>query len=150
MPLGRPTAYTPELARAICARMAAGESLRAICRAEDMPAESTVRMWAVLDRDGFYAQYTQAREAQMDSLAEDILEIADDSARDIRTDADGKEIVDHEHIQRSKLRVDTRKWLMSKIAPKRFGDKIELAGEVRHFLLEVPAEAASSEDWAKS
>jgi hypothetical protein len=73
-----------------------------------MPAESTVRQWVVDDRNGFAAQYTRAREAQMDALAEDLLEIADNEKAD---------------VQRSRLRVDTRKWLMSKIAPKRFGDK---------------------------
>lgn len=107
-PKGRPTAYTPKLAQIIIARLAAGESLRSICKPDDMPKESTVRLWATSDRDGFAAQYTRAREAQMDALAEDLLEIADDE------DAD---------VNRARLRVDTRKWLMSKIAPKRFGDK---------------------------
>lgn len=107
-PKGRPTAYSSELAAEIIARIAAGESLRSICAPETMPAESTVRLWATDDRDGFSAQYTRARAAQMDALAEDILEIAD------AEDAD---------VNRSRLRVDTRKWLMSKIAPKRFGDR---------------------------
>lgn len=105
---GRPTAYTPELAALILNQIAAGTSLRKICEAENMPAESTVRLWATEDRNGFSAQYTRAREAQMDALAEDLLEIADDD------DAD---------VNRARLRVDTRKWLMSKIAPKRFGDR---------------------------
>lgn len=74
-----------------------------------MPAESTVRGWALDDREGFSAQYTRARELQMDALGEDVLEISDN---------DGDP-------QRDRLRVDTRKWLMSKIAPKRFGDKIQ-------------------------
>lgn len=73
-----------------------------------MPHESTVRLWVTDDRNGFSTQYTRAREAQMDALAEDILEIADGP------DAD---------VNRARLRVDTRKWLMSKIAPKRFGDR---------------------------
>lgn len=67
-----------------------------------------MRLWATEDRNGFSAQYTRAREAQMDALAEDILEIADDEEAD---------------VNRARLRVDTRKWLMSKIAPKRFGDR---------------------------
>ncbi len=122
--------YTPQLASLICERMARGESLRSICAAEDMPDESTVRLWAVTDRDGFATQYAHAREAQMDALAEDILAIADDSAGDIRVDADGHEAPNHELVQRARLRVDTRKWIMSKIAPKRYGDKItqELTG----------------------
>ena len=98
---GRPTDHTLELAAEICDRMAAGESLRAICKTRRMPAESTVRKWAVEDREGFYAQYARAREAQMDALAEDILELADDKSAD---------------PNRSRLQVDTRKWLMSKNA----------------------------------
>lgn len=118
------TVYTPELALRICALMAEGNSLRSICRADGMPAESTVRLWAVEDRDGFSAQYARAREAQMEALGEDILEIADDAKGDVAVAEDGTETVNQEHIQRSKLRVDARKWLMSKIAPKRYGDKI--------------------------
>lgn len=105
---GRPTAYEQELADTIIARLAAGESLRAICKDPGMPAESTVRLWATDNRNGFSAHYTRAREAQMDALAEDILEIADDEGED---------------VNRARLRVDTRKWLMSKIAPKRFGER---------------------------
>jgi hypothetical protein len=104
---GRPTSYTKELADRILARIAAGDSLRKICKPKTMPAESTVRLWATEDRNGFSAQYTRAREAQMDALAEDILEIADGEG----------------DVNRARLRVDTRKWLMSKIAPKRFGEK---------------------------
>lgn len=112
---GRPSEFDPVLADIICERMKAGESLRAICRDEGMPAEGTVRTWAVANQGGFHAQYTRAREAQMDALAEDIIEIADDKEED---------------PQRARLRVDTRKWLMSKIAPKRFGDRTrhELTG----------------------
>lgn len=131
--MGRLSDFTPETAALICERMAKGESLRSICRDDGMPAESTVRLWAIDNRGadaegngGFAAQYARAREAQMDALAEDILDIADDSRNDIRVDQDGKEVVDHELVQRSRLRVDSRKWLMSKIAPKRYGDKVEL------------------------
>jgi len=125
--------YTPELAARICAEMARGRSLRSVCSDEGMPAESTVRLWATEDRDGFAAHYARAREAQMDALGEDILEIADDTRGDFKKNADGVEVVDSEAIQRSKLRVDARKWLMSKIAPKRYGDKLDLehSGQVQ-------------------
>jgi hypothetical protein len=105
---GRPTVYDAVVAADILARIAAGLSLRSICAPDHMPAESTVRLWATDDRNGFAAQYTRAREAQMDALAEDLLEIADGSDPD---------------VNRARLRVDTRKWLMSKIAPKRFGER---------------------------
>jgi hypothetical protein len=118
-PVATPVRYTAELALTICERMAHGESLRAICKSEGMPPESTVRTWAIDDREGFAAQYARAREAQMDALAEELIDIADDVGK---TDED---------VQRSRLRVDTRKWLMSKIAPKRYGDKItnEITGK---------------------
>ena len=112
---GRPTEFEQAIADAICQRMALGESLRSICRDEEMPAESTVRLWAVSDRAGFYAQYARARASQMEAMAEDIIDIADDKEED---------------PQRARLRVDTRKWLMSKIAPKVYGDRTrhELTG----------------------
>jgi alkylated DNA nucleotide flippase Atl1 len=108
-PRGRPTEYTADLAAGILDRITSGESLRSICKPSHMPAESTVRKWVVYDREGFSAQYEKARRAQMDALAEDLLEIADAKGDD---------------VQRARLRVDTRKWLMSKIAPKRFGDRV--------------------------
>jgi hypothetical protein len=125
MPSGRLTVYTPEIALEICRRMAEGESLREICRTEGMPAESTVRLWAVEDREGFAAHYTRAREAQMDRWAEEIVEIADDGSNDWserQTRGGTETVVDSEHINRSRLRVDTRKWIMAKLAPKRYGD----------------------------
>lgn len=131
---GRPTEYTAELAVEITRRLAEGESLREICRDEAFPAESTVRLWAVSDREGFSAHYTRAREAQLDRWSEEILEIADDSSNDWvdRQNSDGStyEVVNSEHINRSRLRVDTRKWLMSKLAPKRFGERVttEISG----------------------
>ena len=110
-PKGRPTIFVRDIADIIIERLASGESLRKICSDEGMPAESTVRLWATSDRDGFHARYTRAREFQMDALSEDLLEIADNAKAD---------------VQRSRLQVDTRKWLMSKIAPKRFGDRVAM------------------------
>jgi len=136
---GRPSDYTPELANQICDRLAAGQSLREICRDDDMPHESTVRKWAVEDREGFYTQYARAREAQTEYWADEIVAIADDSARDSWTDENGVERVDHDHISRSRLRVDTRKWLMSKLAPKKYGDRVtnEHTGEVSHRVVRI-------------
>lgn len=110
--------FTAELAARICAEMATGRSLRSVCSDDGMPAESTVRFWAVEDRDGFAAQYARAREAQMEALGEDLLTISDNESGD---------------PQRDRLRVDARKWLMSKIAPKKYGDKLDLehSGQVR-------------------
>lgn len=121
---GRPSDYTADIASHICRRLAEGESLRSICRADDMPAESTVRLWALEDREGFSAQYTRSRELGYLAMADELLEIADDGANDTYSKEDGTEIVNHDHIARSRLRVDTRKWMLSKALPKIFGDKV--------------------------
>lgn len=141
-PRGRPSRYTPEIAKIILDRLAAGETLRSICRDEGMPAESTVRLWYRSDEPaGFATQYARARDAGLDTMAEEILAIADDNSQDTvtrkREDGSEYEAVDHEHINRSRLRVDTRKWILSKLAPKRYGDRLELEHSVSERLAEA-------------
>lgn len=128
---GRPSDYTPEIAAEICSQLAEGMSLRKICLADAMPDKATVFRWLGTNTV-FRDQYAKAREAGMDAMAEECLDIADDGTNDFGfkegDDADGagaKPVFLAEHVQRSKLRVDTRKWLMSKMAPKKYGDKLE-------------------------
>lgn len=121
MAFGRPSIYSQELAATICERLIYGEGLRAICRDDDMPAISTVIDW-IKNKDDFSAQYARARELQAELLLDEILEIADDSSKDVVDTGLGK-VVDHEVIARSRLRVDTRKWAMGKMSRK-FNDKI--------------------------
>jgi hypothetical protein len=126
MTAGRPTLFTLELANEICVRIASGRSLRTICEADDMPTDRTIFRWLAAD-EKFRQQYALAREAQTEALAEDILEIADDGTNDWMERKHGDSVAwveNGEAIQRSKLRVDSRKWLMSKMAPKKYGDKI--------------------------
>ena len=123
---GRPTKFTPELAREICLRIAAGESTRAIARDESMPSESTIRAWAVDDINGFSAQYTRAIQIRAVGWSEEILEIADEGTNDTYIDENGNERTDHDVIARSRLRVDTRKWMLSKVLPKVYGDKVDV------------------------
>lgn len=121
--------FAPELADEICRLLAEGMTLREICRAENMPAESTVRLWALEDYQGFSAQYARAREIGYQSMADELLEISDDGRNDWMTRRQGDdeiEVVNSEHIQRSRLRVDTRKWMLSKVLPKIYGDKVAL------------------------
>jgi hypothetical protein len=126
---GRPTDYTPELGAEICSRLSEGATLRAVCKADDMPAESTVRKWAMQDRDGFRAQYAGAREIGYQSMADELIEIADESAGDTISDPEtGSPRMDAEFVARSRLKVDTRKWLLSKALPKVYGDKVALTG----------------------
>ncbi len=128
---GRPSLYTEALAAKICRRLADGEPLRSICRDKVMPDKATVLRWlADKAKADFRDQYAHAREMQADALFDEVLEIADDVSGDWSTDKDGKKSLDHEHVQRSRLRVDTRKWAAGKMAPKRYGDKLDLGGSI--------------------
>lgn len=118
---GRPSTYTPQLATIICERIADGESLRRICRDEAMPGKSTVWQWLDAHPE-FAAQYARAREMQAEGFFEEIIEIADDGRRDYQESEEGAFLVDHDHIQRAKLRVDARKWVAARMAPKKYGE----------------------------
>ncbi len=123
---GRPTVYSEQKAMKLCAYLADGMSLSRACKMPGMPSSTTVLRWLADDtHPQFRDQYACAREAQADLLAEQILEIADDGTNDTYADDDGNVHVDHDHIARSRLRVDARKWLASKMAPKKYGDKIQ-------------------------
>lgn len=125
--MGRPTDYTPELADSICARLALGESLRSVCRDESMPCLTSVFTW-IRKYPEFLKQYDVAKEESAESHSDYMLEIADNAANDYM-EALGDEggiayRLNGENIQRSKLRVDTRKWLASKLKPKKYGEKL--------------------------
>ncbi len=122
--MGRRTDYCPETAVILCTRLVEGESLRSICRDPQMPGISTVFQW--LHAQPIFAEhYAHAREAQADTYADEIIDIADDGAGDWIIDADGNRRVDNDAIQRSRLRVDARKWIASKLRSKRYGEKVE-------------------------
>ena len=126
--MARPSDYTPEKAADICAKLVMGESLRSICSAEDMPAIATVYLWLGKHPE-FMEQYTRAREDQADTLADEIIDIADDSSKDtiLKENQDGStyEVQNTEWINRSRLRVDARKWVAAKLKPKRYGDRVD-------------------------
>jgi len=92
-----------------------------------MPSQSTVFKWLSLHKE-FAEQYVRAREVQADHMAEEILEIADDGRNDTYVDDEGNKKTDHDVIARSRLRVDARKWLASKMAPKKYGEKVAVGG----------------------
>lgn len=104
----------------ICRRVMEGESVRRICMDEHMPCRSTVLNWLAAE-PAFRAGYAFAKQLLAETLAEEIIEISDDAARDWVTGENGPAF-DHEHVQRARLRVDSRKWLAGKLAPKRYGD----------------------------
>ena len=122
----------------ICERLAGGETLINICDANpDMPSRETVRQWC-REYSVFAGQYAQAREDQMQTWADEIISIADDDTLDVvtKTTPQGREYeaLDQQNVQRSRLRIDTRKFLMAKIAPHLYGERltVEHGGEVTH------------------
>lgn len=123
--MGRPTTYNEAFRDAFCERVAAGESVRSICRDDDYPEMKTIFRWLSKHED-FRHLYDKAKEMAMMAMAEEIMDIADDGRNDTYVDEEGRPRVDTDVIQRSRLRVDTRKWLMSKLAPKKYGDKVDL------------------------
>lgn len=127
---GRPSDFSPEIANEICERLIGGESLRGICLDDHLPDARTVHRWLVVN-DEFRQQYAHAREVQAETLFDDILEIADDARNDWmerRGEDDAGWVANGENLQRSRLRVDARKWMASKLAPKKYGDKVALTG----------------------
>lgn len=133
---GRPSGYSQELADTICARLAEGESLRSVCRDDAMPAMSSIFKW-MREHPEFSNQYARAKEESADAMAEDVLEIADNEVEQplivdgLPMQVDGKLVMvkDNVSVQHAKLRVDTRKWLMSKMKPKKYGERVAVAGD---------------------
>lgn len=124
--MGRPSDFTQEIADIICERLANGESLRRVCRDDDMPNASTVHLW-VIKNEAFSKQYARAREVQADKLFEEVLEIADTPAQGERRKLlpnGSEEITTGDMIEHRRLQVDARKWMAGKLAPKKYGDKV--------------------------
>lgn len=124
-PIGRPTTYTDELAAMICFQLMMPRTLKSICQDKEMPAQSSVYKW-LIERPEFSELYARARQVQAHMFADEIIEIADDSSGDVICDEFGNAKQNHEFVQRSKLRMDARKWHASKTAPKIYGDKPEV------------------------
>ena len=132
--MGRPSDYSEQLADIICERMICGaddkpESLRSICRDDGMPALGTVMRWLAKHPE-FRAQYASAREAQAEVHQEELIEISDNCTDDVQVlmgndDEGALGRLNHSAVARAKLQVDTRKWVMSKMVPKKYGDKIQ-------------------------
>lgn len=130
-PVGRPSIYTQELADLVCQRIAEGYSMRTVCAPDDMPAISTLFKW-IRQIPTFAQQYARATEERTEAMSEDILDIADDGSNDLMTIQKGNhtyEMENKEVTNRSRLRVDTRKWLMSKMKPKKYGDKVDVTSD---------------------
>ena len=102
-----------------------GLALRNILKADDMPSSRTFFKWLDND-DKKVKQYARACEDRADNIFEDILDIADESHADKKVLEDGREVVDSEVVQRSRIRIDARKWMLSKMNPKKYSDKLQV------------------------
>jgi hypothetical protein len=142
---GRPTVYSDEIVFTICTRLSHGESLRQICKDEDMPGMSTIIDWLNDPlKENFHKQYERARALQAEIMFDEIIEISDDSTNDWVDREVGKDRIirstDHEHVQRSKLRVDSRKWYLSKVLPKKYGEKLDVTSGGKQIKQPRPAQ----------
>jgi hypothetical protein len=134
---GRPSTYDPAVATKICEQLSEGISLREICRQEGMPPWQTVYSW--MERDASLVEaIARAREIGYDALAEECLKIADDGTNDYVEGERGPQL-NNEHIQRSKLRIETRLKLLAKWNPKKYGERVQVAGDAEN-PLKVEAE----------
>jgi len=140
--MGRPTIYSLELATELCGYLAMGESLRTACARKGMPSVKTVFLWLSesneeLWRDDFLHQYTRAKQEAADAMAEEILDISNTPTKGKVTvtrtskDKDGNEVTvtevrEDDMLGHRRLQIDTRKFLMAKMKPKIYGDKMDL------------------------
>ena len=108
--MSRVIEFDQAVADTICEEIADGRSLRSICKDEGMPAKSTVFKWLAAV-PAFADQYARAREAQADSLADDILDISDNKSLEPND---------------RRIRIEARKWLAGKQRPKVYGDATTL------------------------
>lgn len=119
-PRAKPVSLTPEIAAELCERVGNGEALIRVCEDAHMPHDRTVRKWEE-SNEQFRADFACARARRLEVVENQVLEIADDGRRDYELGEDGKAVVNSDHIQRAKLRVDTRLKLLACWDPKRYG-----------------------------
>lgn len=138
-----PMPLTDEMADRLCDWITDGGSLRGFCDLDDTPSKATVLKWLAAN-DNFATRYARAMESRADHYADDIVAIADEA---LPAGDDGK--IDSAAVQQQRLRVDARKWVASKLRPQKYGDKLDLTAKVESYVIAVPPEAESGEDWAK-
>ena len=150
--------YSEAIADEICERLAARESLWSICKSPGMPHAAAVIRWARKPELNFKDKYETARNIGYQLMAEELLSIADDGTNDyiehVSEDGRAKTVVDHDHIARSRLRVETRKWVLAKMLPKLYGDKVTIGGDENapiqhnHAVSWMTQEEAKARGWA--
>lgn len=116
-PEAKPAAWVDDL----CIWLSAGKTLRGFCRQPGRPANTTIYE-KIRDNEEIASRIARAREIGHDTIADECLEIAEDGTNDYVQTRNGP-VLDSEHVQRSKLRIETRLKLLSKWSPKKYGDK---------------------------
>lgn len=128
--MARTSSYSDVMADTICERISDGQSLRTICEDKGMPNKATVFRWLAAN-PVFATKYAHAREAQADALFDEMLDIADDGRNDWieKRNQDGAVSgwqENGEALRRSDIRIKTRQWMISKMLPKKYGEKLDL------------------------
>ncbi len=141
MPAGRPITYTKELGEEICLAISTtGKGLTRLCKENPhWPCRQNIFEWRIKIKE-FGDMYAKAKQEQIEYLVDETLEISDESGFDAHVNEKGEAVCDSEAINRARLRVDTRKWLASKLAPKLYGDKVSN---------ETTLTIKNQEDWIK-
>lgn len=132
---GRPTKYTQELADSICKEIAIGRSIRSVCLADDMPDVTTVFKW-IREKPEFSLQYARACDERTESQQEILIEMGDEAIKHAET-ADSRAA--NAVVSAYKLKADNLKWSMSKMKPKKYGDKLDLTSDGEKIAV-MPAE----------
>ena len=120
--VGRPSIYTQELADKICEQIALGNSIRKVCESDDMPGLSSIFKW-IRENKEFAQQYARATGERTEAQHEDLLELGDEAIKHAyKADPKAAGAV----VQAVKLKADNLKWSMSKMVPKKYGDKLDM------------------------
>ena len=122
--IGRPSIYTPELVQEICDKIASSsKGIKKLCAENPhWPNKDTIFSW-LKNHSDFSDQYARAKQCQIEAIVDEMLEIADDTSQDRYTNNQGDMVCNSEFIARSRLRIDTRKWLAAKLVPRVYGTR---------------------------
>jgi len=133
---GRPTILNDRLIDELCQRLSQGVSMRSVCRDDDMPCMATIWRW-LRENDNFAKRYTAAKQESADAMIEDILAISDQDD-------------DEESTNRSRLRVDTRKWIAAKLRPEKYSEKLDLTPSGGTVKITIGGKSTTDEDSQES
>lgn len=121
----------------VCLRIEKGQSLKFIFESENSPMSNTLFYRLLRGNKDLNERYARAREIYAASIFDEIIEIADESHSDVEIGEDGRVFTNNEVVQRSRLKIDARKWVLSKLEPKKYGDKLEIDGNLNQKITNI-------------